>query len=123
MGGTSGNEVKLYLVSEYWKVAGVDLTGFVAVGDRLKSADWSDVSPAVIKVWVNGADTLIEFNGQYSAATVADDANAIINFYGKGTSEANECSDRCLCNREVGECECFKGYAGNACSLQNALSA
>jgi hypothetical protein len=121
--GAAGFEVKLYLVSEYWKIAGADLTGFVAVGDRLKITSWTTITPAVYKVWTNGDDTLIEFNGQYSDQVHVDDTNTAISFSGAGTSEANECSDRGLCNREVGECECFKGYAGNACGLQNALSA
>ena len=33
-----------------------------------------------------------------------------------------ECSNRGLCNYFEGTCECFNGYTGEACSLQNAMS-
>ena len=32
--------------------------------------------------------------------------------------EKAECSNRGLCNRQNGECECFAGYAGYTCSQQ-----
>lgn len=40
----------------------------------------------------------------------------------EGINDFPECSDRGLCNRETGECECFKGYKGTDCSLQSALA-
>lgn len=40
----------------------------------------------------------------------------------EGINDFGECSDRGLCNRETGECECFKGYKGTDCSLQSALA-
>lgn len=42
---------------------------------------------------------------------------------GKGTTESTTCSDRGVCDSESGDCKCFKGYTGLACSLQNQLAA
>lgn len=33
----------------------------------------------------------------------------------------SECSNRGLCNRYEGLCECFYGYAGNACNIQDTV--
>merc|ERR1712054_503852 len=41
---------------------------------------------------------------------------------GAGTAEASECSGRGLCDDSSGECQCFKGYTGVDCSIQNALA-
>merc|ERR1711871_246144 len=41
---------------------------------------------------------------------------------GAGTTEASECSGRGLCDDSSGECQCFKGYTGVDCSIQNALA-
>lgn len=35
---------------------------------------------------------------------------------------AAECSTRGICNREDGVCECFAGYTGDSCNMQNALA-
>ena len=35
---------------------------------------------------------------------------------------ADECSRRGLCDYESGECQCFSGYTGIACSSQNSIS-
>lgn len=35
---------------------------------------------------------------------------------------SNQCSKRGLCHYETGECSCFAGYTGIACSRQNAIS-
>jgi hypothetical protein len=41
---------------------------------------------------------------------------------GAGTTEAKSCSGRGLCDDSSGECQCFKGYTGVDCSIQNALA-
>merc|ERR1711871_1555834 len=41
----------------------------------------------------------------------------------KGTQSSQECSGRGLCDGSSAECQCFKGYTGAACEIQNALAA
>merc|ERR1712216_309330 len=40
---------------------------------------------------------------------------------GTGQSEKSECSDRGVCDKESGNCQCFGGYTGVACEKQNAI--
>merc|ERR1711937_174295 len=41
----------------------------------------------------------------------------------KGTQSSQECSGRGLCDGSSADCQCFKGYTGVACEIQNALAA
>jgi len=41
----------------------------------------------------------------------------------KGTTSSAACSGRGLCDGGSAECQCFKGYTGQACQVQNALAA
>lgn len=41
----------------------------------------------------------------------------------KGSTGSATCSGRGLCDGGAGDCQCFKGYTGQACQIQNALAA
>lgn len=41
---------------------------------------------------------------------------------GSGTTEAQSCSRRGLCDETTGECQCFAGYTDVDCSVQNSLA-
>merc|ERR1711881_342567 len=50
-----------------------------------------------------------------------DERRIHLNF--KGTTSSAACSGRGLCDGSSAECQCFKGYTGQACQIQNALAA
>jgi hypothetical protein len=58
--------------------------------------------------------------GVSAIASAAANSNEL-KFSGAGTKEGRTCSDRGNCDFETGECNCFKGYSGEACQNQNAL--
>jgi hypothetical protein len=68
--------------------------------DRAIAADSSDVDIVVKKI-------------QASPCVVEETT--------KGSTELLECSGRGLCDESVGECACFEGYTGEACSQQTVL--
>jgi hypothetical protein len=50
-----------------------------------------------------------------------EEKHIYLNF--KGTTSSAACSGRGLCDGSTAECQCFKGYTGQACQIQNALAA
>merc|ERR1711871_1574287 len=50
-----------------------------------------------------------------------EEKRIFLNF--KGTTSSAACSGRGLCDGSTAECQCFKGYTGQACQIQNALAA
>lgn len=110
-----------------------DVTSVVSVGDHLQFASGT-VHPTVIAVGTAITDSQsqtatriqLSFQGAIVEHTIADTAlftTETPKLNGQGTTESNECSDRGLCNRETGICECFAQYTGDACELQDALQA
>lgn len=71
-----------------------------------------------------GTDTQlgIDFSGTgpwtYTFAWRLPTCSVVVKTAAAKDLEKAECSNRGLCNRETGECECFTGYAGYSCSQQ-----
>jgi len=107
-----------------------DLTGLLAPGDVLTIGSFADTLPKILSVeWDSTAGTgLVFLDGTHSgddgagAESDSDPTADVISQEGAGSTEDEECSGRGLCDRETGICQCFKGYTGWACSIQNALS-
>ena len=60
-------------------------------------------------------------------STWSDNTGIVTLFHFNPSSDGNyeyisQCSNRGLCDSELGFCKCFSGYSGVDCSLQNALA-
>merc|ERR1712072_503382 len=68
---------------------------------------------------VGVTDNYFTVSQPFTAAHV--EKRIFLNF--KGTTTSAACSGRGLCDGSTAECQCFKGYTGQACQIQNALAA
>jgi hypothetical protein len=66
-----------------------------------------------------GGDNYFTVSQPFTAAHT--EKGIFLNF--KGTTTSAACSGRGLCDGSSAECQCFKGYTGQACQIQNALAA
>jgi len=67
----------------------------------------------------NAGDNFFTVSQPFTAAHT--EKRIHLNF--KGTTGSAACSGRGLCDGSSAECQCFKGYTGQACQVQNALAA
>jgi len=76
-------------------------------------------------VYANGIQYLLlsETPGGLTADVTCGTADCEIQVSGKGSTEADECSHRGMCDTDTGRCDCFKGYIGAACQTQDSLNA
>jgi hypothetical protein len=144
---TTGFQVSGFVVSEPYentvsttesKTAVIDGNGLFkssnavcAAGDFCKVTGTITSSDGVYKVDsvdTTSNPTTTTFNSAYglpvqqaSQAYTLTKAHIAYND-GAGTTEAKSCSGRGLCDDSSGECQCFKGYTGVDCSIQNALA-
>jgi hypothetical protein len=103
-------------------------TAKCAVGDFCKIAgEDSAASDGVYQVATTGSGTTT-FSATFGkpsargSQTITFTKTHLAYNDGAGTTEAKSCSGRGLCDDSSGECQCFKGYTGVDCSIQNALA-
>merc|ERR1711988_739090 len=99
--------------------------GDLAVGDRVSLRTLNDHTYETRTVdYINldgvaGTDNYFTVSQPFTAAH--RERRIFLNF--KGTTTSAACSGRGLCDGSSAECQCFKGYTGQACQIQNALAA
>merc|ERR1711871_1616662 len=99
-------------------------TNDLTVGDRVSIRTVNDHTYETRTV------DYMNFNGEagdnyftVSQPFTAAHKEARIHLNYKGTQSSQECSGRGLCDGSSADCQCFKGYTGVACEIQNALAA
>merc|ERR1711871_1595563 len=107
-------------------LAAVANSGGIQAGDFVQVNHPSDdVLDGVFQINTLSVNDMVFFSkpGGNGASATVEIARAHLAYNdGAGTTEASECSGRGLCDDSSGECQCFKGYTGVDCSIQNALA-
>jgi hypothetical protein len=101
-------------------------TNDLAVNDRVSirtSNDHTYETRTVDYVNFEGLGTSTDNFFTVSQPFTAGHAEKRIFLNFKGTTTSAACSGRGLCDGSTAECQCFKGYTGQACQIQNALAA
>merc|ERR1711871_144948 len=119
-------QVTGFVVSEPYEEGSVSVgTTGVGVSTQITSTTTLNKGQSDISAEIGAGDFI-----QIDAATDTGGSNENLKIHkahlayndGAGTTEASECSGRGLCDDSSGECQCFKGYTGVDCSIQNALA-
>jgi len=95
--------------------------GDLTVGDRisLRTETHTYEVRTVDSITTNTANAYYTVSQPFSAAHEAKD----IHLEWKGSTGSAVCSGRGICDDGAGDCQCFKGYTGQSCQIQNALAA
>merc|ERR1711943_123047 len=95
--------------------------GDLTVGDRisLRTETHTYEVRTVDSITTNTANAYFTVSQPFSAAHAEKD----IHLEWKGTTGSAVCSGRGICDDGAGDCQCFKGYTGQSCQIQNALAA
>lgn len=141
---SSSNEVRSNYVVTYNINSQVTVTDAAAADTSYNAATMSGYSTSITRTAATTGDAATGFTVGYtidSSGTMVDgtdipvvtvesvgayrywdvnlDGYPKLSYTGFNTEE---CSRRGLCDYETGECQCFSGYTGVACSSQNSLS-
>jgi len=98
----------------------------LAVGDRvmIDTLGYTQEIRTVDSINIGQATGAIQNNYfTVSQPFSAAHANKDIYLYWKGSTGSATCSGRGICDEGTGDCQCFRGYTGQACQVQNALAA
>jgi len=98
----------------------------LAVGDRvmIDTLGYTQEIRTVDSINIGQATGAIQNNYfTVSQPFSAGHANKDIYLYWKGSTGSATCSGRGICDEGTGDCQCFRGYTGQACEVQNALAA
>merc|ERR1711990_63783 len=98
----------------------------LAVGDRvmIDTLGYTQEIRTVDSINIGQATGSIQNNYfTVSQPFSAGHANKDIYLYWKGSTGGATCSGRGICDEGAGDCQCFRGYTGQACEVQNALAA
>merc|ERR1712100_35900 len=95
--------------------------GDLTVGDRisLRTETHTYEVRTVDSITTNTANAYFTVSQPFSAAHEMKD----IHLEWKGSTGSAVCSGRGICDDGAGDCQCFKGYTGQSCQIQNALAA
>lgn len=117
--------VKVIKITEYIST-NVDLTNVDISGTAIEFSHFGgeEVRQLVSAVQFDAATGTgqILLDGSTSLTQSVASASGKMLVHGVGTKENAECSDRGLCNSGTGLCQCFRGYKGEACNIQDALA-
>merc|ERR1711871_162620 len=113
---TNNDDLRLDLKTAFATVD-ADFSAYLSAGDYI-------FSTKNIVDQVNwGSETYLQsILFKDSATAQAQQTSQTMTVYNAGTKESSECSDRGVCDGATGECNCFQGYTGAACTEQNELA-
>jgi hypothetical protein len=127
----SGNNVKVTLQTSFIEVDAdmTEVIGVLSHGVYLDDSSTTNLIKSTVASLSSYDSTnnvhylLLTETPSGSTANVDCASTCTVSIHGKGTKESDECSGRGLCDSETGKCNCFKGYQGASCQLQDALYA
>jgi len=95
--------------------------GDLTVGDRvsLRTETHTYEVRTVDSITTDATNAYFTVSQPFSAAHAEKD----IHLEWKGSTGSAVCSGRGICDDGAGDCQCFKGYTGQSCQIQNALAA
>jgi hypothetical protein len=97
----------------------MDYTFTVTFSDTDNKGDQPALTAGVAGCTLDGCQPV--YYGVYNTEVTPGVATATITETTAGTAERAECSNRGVCDNEIGVCQCFPGFYGDACNLQTIV--